>query len=129
MLWLGVMVLLILWLLGYGFRVGGSAIHLLLAAIAVLFLIPLLRSRARRPRRRKLPSQPLQGRIKWFNAEKQWGFIECEDGIDVFFHSSSVDSLEKEALHEGDMVEFTLDELEASVAKQVVPIKVLRHWA
>ncbi len=71
----------------------------------------------------------MQGRIKWINPEKEWGFITCEDGIDVFFHGSSIDCSEKQFLHEGDMVEFRLDEPEAPVAKEIVRIKVLRHWA
>lgn len=129
MLWLGVMFLLVLWLLGYGFKVGGNAIHLLLAAVAALFVITLLRSSAPNFRVKEPPPQPMQGRIKWFNPEKEWGFIECEDDVDVFFHGSSLDSSEKEGLHEGDKVEFTLQEPRVSVAKRVLRIKVLRHWA
>ncbi len=129
MLWLGVMFLLVLWLLGYGFKIWGDAIHLLLAAVAALFLIILLRSSAPNVRVKEPPPQPMQGRIKWFNPEKEWGFIECADDVDVFFHGSSLESFEKEDLHEGDNVEFTLEEPGVSVAKRVVRIKVLRHWA
>ncbi len=129
MLWIAIMALLVLWLLAYGYKLGGNAVHLLLAVVAALFVINLLRSNAPTMRRQHSSTDPMQGRIKWFNAEREWGSIEGADGLVVFFHSSSFDPFERDGLREGDKVEFTLIEGEMSVAKQVVHIKVHRHWA
>lgn len=47
------------------------------------------------------------GRIKWFNDEKGYGFIEMEDGTkDVFFHRSAVEGVDSGALRDGDRVTF-----------------------
>ena len=48
----------------------------------------------------------MQGRIKWFNAEKGYGFIEREDGTDVFVHYSAIEGEGFKSLQEGDVVEF-----------------------
>ena len=45
----------------------------------------------------------MTGKVKWFNAEKGYGFIEREDGGDVFVHFSAIQS---ETLEEGQAVEF-----------------------
>jgi len=47
-----------------------------------------------------------QGTVKWFNAEKGYGFIECEDGNDVFVHFSAINMEGYKTLAEGDAVEF-----------------------
>lgn len=48
-----------------------------------------------------------QGAVKWFNAEKGFGFIEQEgDGPDVFVHYSAIDSTGYKSLDEGQRVEF-----------------------
>jgi hypothetical protein len=45
MLWLAFALLFVLWLLGYGFQVAGSMIHLLLAAALLLLVVNLVRQR------------------------------------------------------------------------------------
>lgn len=129
MLCVGIMALLVLRLLGIAIRLGGSSIHLLLAAAAVLFVIKVLRSSAPKFHPQKPLVEPMQGRINWIDTQKDWGSIECADGIDLLFHSSSFESSERDGLHEGDNIEFTLEEPRTSVAKRVLRIKVLRHWA
>ena len=47
-----------------------------------------------------------KGTVKWFNAEKGYGFIECEDGSDVFVHFSAINMEGYKTLAEGDAVEF-----------------------
>ena len=52
----------------------------------------------------------MQGRVKWFNAEKGYGFIEREDGGDVFVHFSAINSEGFKTLEEGQAVEFDIVE-------------------
>lgn len=47
-----------------------------------------------------------QGTVKWFNASKGYGFIEREDGPDVFVHHTEIQTTGFASLDEGDRVEF-----------------------
>ena len=49
------------------------------------------------------------GTVKWFNAEKGFGFIEREGGDDVFVHFSAIQSQGYKSLDEGQRVEFDLE--------------------
>jgi len=48
------------------------------------------------------------GKVKWFSAEKGFGFIERESGDDVFVHHSAIDMTGFRNLEEGQAVEFEL---------------------
>ena len=48
----------------------------------------------------------MTGKVKWFNAEKGYGFIEREDGGDVFVHFSAIQADGYKTLEEGQEVEF-----------------------
>ncbi|HDG2503630.1 TPA: cold shock domain-containing protein [Staphylococcus aureus] len=50
------------------------------------------------------------GTVKWFNAEKGFGFIEREDGSDVFVHFSAIAEDGYKSLEEGQKVEFDIVE-------------------
>ena len=47
-----------------------------------------------------------QGTVKWFNAEKGFGFISRTDGPDVFVHFSEIEGTGYKSLDEGQAVEF-----------------------
>jgi CspA family cold shock protein len=47
-----------------------------------------------------------QGTVKWFNDSKGFGFIQREDGPDVFVHHSAIDGSGFRSLKEGERVEF-----------------------
>ncbi|MBD9456760.1 cold-shock protein [Pseudomonas sp. PDM05] len=48
------------------------------------------------------------GTVKWFNAEKGFGFIQQEDGTDVFVHYSAIEASGFKSLAEGQKVEFEI---------------------
>lgn len=49
------------------------------------------------------------GTVKWFNAAKGFGFIAPESGEDVFVHFSAIQSSGYRELHEGQVVEFDVE--------------------
>ncbi|WP_018750746.1 MULTISPECIES: cold-shock protein [Paenibacillus] len=48
------------------------------------------------------------GTVKWFNAEKGFGFIEIEEGNDVFVHFSAIEGEGYKSLDEGQRVQFNV---------------------
>jgi cold shock protein len=64
-----------------------------------------------------------RGRVKWFNNEKGYGFIEYDGMIneDIFVHYSAIDQDGYKSLNEGDIVEFTL--IETAKGNQAINVK------
>jgi len=50
------------------------------------------------------------GRVKWFNNTKGYGFIEQENGVDVFVHHSGINASGYKSLNEGDRVKFDIEQ-------------------
>ena len=63
-----------------------------------------------------------QGTVKWFNAEKGYGFIARAQGDDVFVHYSEIRSSGFRSLDEGQKVEFTVSQGQKGPQAQDVDI-------
>ena len=64
-----------------------------------------------------------RGRVKWFNNDKGYGFIEYEGLVneDVFVHYSSIDQRGYKSLKEGEIVDFTL--IKTAKGAQAINVK------
>jgi len=51
-----------------------------------------------------------QGVVKWFNSEKGYGFIQVDDGADVFVHYSAIQSEGYRSLEQDQRVEFEISQ-------------------
>ena len=65
----------------------------------------------------------LKGTVKWFNESKGYGFIEQEEGKDIFVHYSAIEGSGFKTLNEGDNVEFdVVDGPKGPAAANVVKV-------
>ena len=55
-------------------------------------------------------SDRVTGTVKWFNSDKGYGFIEREDGDDVFVHYTAIQGSGFRTLMEGQQVEFSVQQ-------------------
>ena len=71
-----------------------------------------------------------KGTVKWFNAEKGYGFITGEDGADVFVHFSAINGEGFKSLDEGQAVTYDLTEgargMQAANYKIIINIRYFR---
>ena len=49
-----------------------------------------------------------KGKVKWFNSQKGYGFIEMENGKDIFVHHKAIQGTGFRSLDEGESVEFEI---------------------
>ncbi len=62
------------------------------------------------------------GTVKWFDEKKGYGFIEQEDGPDVFVHQSAIKAAGFRTLQEGDRVSFDIEQGEKGPAAANVTV-------
>lgn len=63
-----------------------------------------------------------EGKVKWFNDKKGFGFIECEEHGDVFVHFSAIDADGFKTLRDGQEVSFEVEKGQKGLqAVKVVP--------
>lgn len=65
------------------------------------------------------------GRVKWFNNDKGYGFIEYKENEDIFVHYSAIEAEGYKTLSEGQLVEFKL--VETSKGFQALNVKLIKE--
>lgn len=68
-----------------------------------------------------------QGTVKWFNAEKGYGFIAVDGGADVFVHYSAIQMDGYRTLEEGQRVEFEISQGQKGPQADMVRVVELRR--
>lgn len=64
-----------------------------------------------------------KGQVKWFKNDKGYGFIQCDDGKDVFVHYSAIRSTGYKTLQDGQRVEFNVTD--GKKGKQAEDVEII----
>ena len=67
----------------------------------------------------------MTGRVKWFNNDKGYGFIDFKENEDIFVHYSAIDKEGYKTLSEGQLVEFKL--IETSKGYQAINVRLVKE--
>ena len=67
------------------------------------------------------------GRVKWFNNDKGYGFIDFKENEDIFVHYSAIELDGYKTLAEGQLVEFKL--IETSKGYQAINVQLVKETA
>ena len=67
----------------------------------------------------------MQGKVKWFNAEKGFGFITSEEGKDIFVHFSAIQADGYKTLEEGQTVDYDVVETDRGPQAQKRCCKIM----
>jgi CspA family cold shock protein len=67
-----------------------------------------------------------RGKVKWFNSEKGFGFIERENGDDVFVHFSAIEEDGYKSLNEGEEVSFEVESGQRGL--QATNVKIMKIY-
>ena len=67
-------------------------------------------------------SDKLNGKVKWFDARKGYGFIEKEDGSDIFCHFSVINVEGYKTLKDGQEVSFEVESMIKAKELQTLPL-------
>ncbi len=67
------------------------------------------------------------GRVKWFNNDKGYGFIDFKENEDIFVHYSAIDLDGYKTLSEGQLVEYKL--IETSKGYQAINVRLVKETA
>ena len=95
--------------------------------LAIMKTHPLIMSSKQEVRIKRCGGELVIGRVKWFNNEKGYGFIEYREDEDIFVHYSTINCEGYKTLKEGQYVEFTL--LETSKGYQAVDVTPIKEPA
>lgn len=102
---------------------GGLAIAFIIAVPVLINLVRNIGARASGSAKPKTTSRQAKGTVKWFNYKKGFGFIEQENGEDVFVHHKSIVSSGRRSLREGQKV--SMDVVQGAKGPQAENVSLL----
>lgn len=102
---------------------GGLVIASIFAVPVLINLARNIGARARKNTKPKTTSGQTRGTVKWFNYKKGFGFIEQENGEDVFVHHKSIVSNGRRSLREGQKV--SMDVVQGAKGPQAENVNLL----